>query len=201
VIKHDRVVGSDVQVRRSDVFDVEAFVADCRAALAESQSALAVKELVERAVSSAREIDAALGTANEGGLRTLHRAQDLTVLQFVWPPGVELFPHDHRMWAANGIYAGIEENAFFRRRDRGLERAGGKSLRAGEVALLGTEAIHAVANPSSSYTAAIHVYGGDFFGTARSQWDPETLTEAPFDVEAVRRVLVDADTRARRSQT
>jgi predicted metal-dependent enzyme (double-stranded beta helix superfamily) len=183
------------------VFDVEAFVADCRAALAESQPALAVKELVERAVSSPSQIDAALGTANEGGLRCLLHAQDLTVLQFVWPPNVELFPHDHRMWAANGIYAGTEENAFFRRRDRGLERAGGKSLHAGEVALLGAEAIHAVANPSGSYTAAIHVYGGDFFDTPRSQWDPATFTETPFDVEAVRQVLADAEARARQSRS
>jgi len=79
------------------MFDVEAFVGDCRAALAESQPALAVKELVERAVSAPSEIDAVLGTANKGGLRCLHRAPDLTVIHFVWPPGVELFPHDHRM--------------------------------------------------------------------------------------------------------
>jgi predicted metal-dependent enzyme (double-stranded beta helix superfamily) len=179
------------------MFDIEAFVADCRDALAESQPALAVKELVERAVSSPSQIDAALGTANTGGFTCLHRAEDLTVMQFVWPPGVELFPHDHRMWAANGIYGGIEDNAFFRRADVGLEQAGGKSLHPGDVALLGTEAIHSVSNPSRSYTVAIHVYGGDFFGTPRSQWDPETLTEAPFDIEAVRQVLADADTRAR----
>lgn len=183
------------------MFDVEAFVADCQTALAESQPALAVRELVERAVSSPREIDAALGVASEGGLRCLHRAPDLTVLQVVWPPGAELFPHDHRMWAANGIYAGVEENSFYRRTDGGLQRAGGKSLHAGEVALLGTEAIHAVANPSRSYTAAIHVYGGDFFNTPRAQWDPQTLIEAPFDIEAVRAVLADADAQARRSRT
>jgi len=38
-------------------------------------------------------------------------------------------------------------------------------------------------------TGAIHVYGGDFFNPARrSEWDPETLLEGPFDPErAVRR--------------
>jgi predicted metal-dependent enzyme (double-stranded beta helix superfamily) len=129
----------------------------------------------------------------------LYRSDDLTVLQFVWPPGVQLFPHDHRMWAANGIYGGGEENAFFRRTVGGIELAGGKSLRSGDVALLGADAIHAVSNPSPSYTAAIHVYGGDYFGVPRSQWDPETLTEGPFDVEAVRRVLIAADERARQA--
>ena len=181
------------------MFDVEAFVADCEAARADPQPALAVKELVERAVATPEAIDAALGTANAGGFRCLHRSDVLTVLQFVWPPEVELFPHDHRMWAANGVYGGREDNAFFRRRDRGgLEPAGGRSLRAGEVALLGAEAIHAVTNPSSSYTAALHVYGGDFFATPRSQWDPATGAEAPFDIDAVRAVLAAADARARR---
>jgi hypothetical protein len=32
-------------------------------------------------------------------------------------------------------------------------------------------------------TGAIHVYGGDFFATSRSEWDPETLLERPYDVE------------------
>ena len=32
-------------------------------------------------------------------------------------------------------------------------------------------------------TAAIHVYGGDFFGIKRSEWNPETLLERPFDLD------------------
>jgi hypothetical protein len=30
---------------------------------------------------------------------------------------------------------------------------------------------------------AIDVYGGDFFAASRSEWDPETLLEQPFDME------------------
>jgi len=126
-------------------------------------------------------------------MRSLYRSSTLTVLQFVWPPGVKLFPHDHRMWAAIGIYGGGEDNTFFRRAPEGLVASGGKQLRAGDVTLLGDDVIHAVANPSRAYTAAIHVYGGDYFGTHRSQWDPTTLREEPFDADAVRRVLGDAD--------
>lgn len=59
------------------------------------------------------------------------------------------------------------------------------------------DAIHAVTNPRSIYTAAIHVYGGDYFGTARSQWDPDTLQEAPFDVGNVQRVMTRADDEVR----
>jgi predicted metal-dependent enzyme (double-stranded beta helix superfamily) len=175
------------------MFEVDTFVAECQAALPEHQTALAIKELLVRAVAQPSEIDSALGAVTKGGFSCLHRSSALTVLQFIWPPGVRLFPHDHRMWAAIGIYGGGEDNTFFRRTQNGIEVAGGKHLQVGNVALLGEDVIHAVANPSRTYTAAIHVYGGDYFGSQRSQWDPATLREQPFDAEAVRLLLEDAD--------
>jgi hypothetical protein len=33
----------------------------------------------------------------------------------VWPPEVDLFAHDHNMWAVIGSYGGREDNRFFRR--------------------------------------------------------------------------------------
>jgi predicted metal-dependent enzyme (double-stranded beta helix superfamily) len=179
------------------MFDVDEFVAECHAALAETQPSLAVKELVERAVSDPGAIDAALGQPRAGGLRCLHRSPELTVLQLVWPPRVALFPHDHRMWTANGIYGGVEDNVFFRRHGSTIERSGTKQLGPGDVGLLGEDAIHAVTNPRDSYTAAIHVYGGDYFGVPRRQWDATTLIERPFDVDAVRDLLDAADRRSR----
>lgn len=49
--------------------------------------------------------------------------------------------------------------------------------------MLGDGAIHAGANPRRSLTAAVHVYGADVFATPRSEWDPATLEERPYDVE------------------
>ena len=49
------------------MFDIDTFVEECRGALAESRPALAVKELVERAVSVPADIDNALGTASTSG--------------------------------------------------------------------------------------------------------------------------------------
>ena len=177
------------------VFDVDSFVSECRASLSERRPQLAIRELVERAVAAPGAIDNAIGGPTKGGFQTLHRSPELTVLQFVWPPAVVLFPHDHRMWAAIGIYGGGEDNTFYRRVPDRIEVSGGKRLEAGDVALLGTETIHSVSNPHRQYTAAIHVYGGDYFGTPRSQWD-SSGNEEPFDVEAVRRTLAEADARA-----
>ena len=36
-------------------------------------------------------------------------------------------------------------------------------------------------NPLDRLTGAIHVYGGDFFGGGRSEWDPENLLERDYD--------------------
>lgn len=179
------------------MFDVGAFVTDCRSALGEAHAPAAVKEILDRALSDPSSLDAALGGPKPGGIYPLHRSDDLTVLQIVWPPHVSLFPHDHRMWAANGIYRGQEDNTFFRRGPEGIVPSGGKELDAGDAVLLGRDVIHAVVNPRATYTAAIHVYGGDFFATPRSEWDPETLEERPFDVDHLTSVLAAADEAAR----
>jgi predicted metal-dependent enzyme (double-stranded beta helix superfamily) len=175
------------------MMDLDAFVGDCYGALTETQPALAVKELVERAVSRPDEIDAALGEASTGGFHTLHHSPQLTVLQFIWPPGVQLFPHDHQMWAAIGIYHGAEGSVYYRQTPEGIQQSGRELLETGAAAALGRQTIHSVANPDRTHTAAIHVYGGDFFGAARRQWDAVTLEEAPYDIEAVRRVIDEAE--------
>ena len=46
---------------------------------------------------------------------------------------------------------------------------------------LGHDIIHSVTNPIPRLTRAIHIYGGNFFGVPRSEWDAETLLEQPCD--------------------
>ena len=86
------------------------------------------------------------------------------------------------MWAVIGIYTGCEQNVFYQRAERGLKQHGSKELHAKEAVPLGAARIHAVTNPLDHVTAAIHVYGGDFFATPRSEWDPESFEERPYDV-------------------
>jgi hypothetical protein len=52
-----------------------------------------------------------------------------------------------------------------------------------------------VINPIKRLTGAIHIYGGDFFATPRSEWDPETLRERPFDLESARASFREASER------
>ena len=119
------------------MFDLDHFIADCRAALAERSPEAAIKELVGRAVAEPARVEAVLGTPRQGEIATLHHSPELTVLNVIWTPGMAIYPHDHRMWTVIGLYGGREDNTFYRRGPGGLAVAGGKQLQIRDVAVLG----------------------------------------------------------------
>jgi predicted metal-dependent enzyme (double-stranded beta helix superfamily) len=164
------------------VFDLDSFLTNCIAARRETEPLRAIKEVVTRAVTAGGDVAAAL-PPERAGLTRLHVSSELTVLKVVWAPGMRLWPHDHRMWAAIGIYTGGEDNEFFRRDGTSLVEAGGRTLEPGDVCLLGDDVIHAVTNPTRQFAGAIHVYGGDFFAEPRSEWPEVPYVEQPYDVE------------------
>jgi predicted metal-dependent enzyme (double-stranded beta helix superfamily) len=174
------------------MFDLDQFIADCRAALAVDKSHKLVREVVARAVSDPAAVLKHLGEPRRAVLQKLHHAPDLTILNVIWAPHMTLMPHNHQMWAVIGIYTGREDNIFWRRvpgtADGRVEAAGAQALSVGDAEPLGHNIIHSVTNPIPRLTGAIHVYGGDFFAAERSEWDAETLREGRFDAErAIRR--------------
>ncbi len=182
------------------MFDKERFIEECRALLKEKQAQAAIRELVAKAVSDPAQIFRELGEPKLSGVQTLYRAGDLTILNLCWGPQMVFKPHDHRMWAVIGIYTGREQNFFFRRGEQGLQRHGSKELNPKDTVPLGAAIIHAVTNPLDRITGAIHVYGGDFFGVPRSEWEPETLRERAYDVERAKGVFAEANERFRAEQ-
>lgn len=179
------------------MFEKERFIEECRAALKESNVQAAIRELVARAVSDPAEVVRALGEPKLASVETIYKADDLTILNLCWGPRMVFKPHDHRMWAVIGIYGGREQNIFYRRSDKGLTQHGTKELNTKDVVPLGKAIIHAVTNPLDQITGAIHVYGGDFFATPRSEWNPKTFQELPYDVEATMRAFEEANERIR----
>jgi predicted metal-dependent enzyme (double-stranded beta helix superfamily) len=167
------------------MFDLNQFVADCRAALAVDKSHKSVREVVARAVSDPADVLHGLGEPKRSEIQKLYHSSDLTILNVIWAPRMTIMPHNHQMWAVIGVYTGREDNIFWRRIPGGggkLEAAGARALSAKDADPLGDNIIHSVTNPIPRLTGAIHVYGGDFFGAERSEWDPETLQEGRFDV-------------------
>ena len=175
------------------MFDLDRFFADCQDAVAVDPSHKLVREVVARTVSEPDAVLAALGEPERAGINVIYRAPNLTVLNLIWGPGMTIMPHDHRMWAVIGIYTGREDNIYWRRlpadADREIEAAGARSLCRGDCASMGPDIIHSVTNPIARLTGAIHVYGGDFLTQERSEWDPETLHERPYDVARARQLF------------
>jgi predicted metal-dependent enzyme (double-stranded beta helix superfamily) len=103
------------------------------------------------------------------------------------------------MWAVIGVYGGREDNIFWRRiaeaGENQLEAAGARSIAVRDAQPLGDDIIHSVTNPTSKFTAAIHVYGGDFFAAHRSEWDSDTLSEHPSDGNRARQIFEEANRR------
>lgn len=181
------------------MFDIDQFIDDCQAARAETEPRWAMREVLARALDQPGAVAEAL-RPTEGGINVLHQADDLTVINVVWAPGMRIYPHDHGMWAAIGIYAGREDNTFYRRSSSGssaqrrtLTESGGKVLTTGDVLLLGDDTIHGVANPGDALTGGIHVYGGDLVNEPRSQWGPGPLVERPYDLDQARREFAEAN--------
>ncbi|MEO7687787.1 MAG: hypothetical protein ABIS51_00770 [Sphingomonas sp.] len=172
------------------MFDPEEFVEECSAAVAADPTHRATLAVVRRAIDDPATIIAALGKPSAAGIFPLYRSAELTILNVVWKPGMTLTPHNHAMWAVIGVYAGREDNVFWRRvpndPDGRLEAAGERTLLTGDVMPLGRDIIHSVTNPLAEPTGAIHVYGGDFFGVERSEWEADALVERPWDIERVR---------------
>jgi predicted metal-dependent enzyme (double-stranded beta helix superfamily) len=175
------------------MFDVDGLLSDLVACLADADPRRAAKDVVTRAMATRSEVAAAL-TPSAGGLSLLYESPELTVINIAWAPRMRIIPHEHRMWALIGIYAGVEDNQFYRRgADGELVETTGRRLDEGDVALLGAEAIHAVANPADRLAGAVHVYGGDFVNQPRSQWGPGDLVERPFDLAELNRQFLDAN--------
>jgi len=177
--------------------ELEQFIAECTSAINDSAPGKAVRETVARAVADPVALQKELGVPERGGINRIHVSDELTILNVVWAPRMTLKPHNHNMWAVIGVYGGREDNIFWRRvKDDPagrIEAAGAKSIGQRDVRPLGEDVIHSVTNPTSKLTGAIHVYGGDFFEMHRSEWEPESLEERPYDLEGNMQLFEEAN--------
>ena len=167
---------------------LENVVADCRAA-AELPSAQAeVMTIFETATqdSAIRAAISALVDFQSLEDLALHRSERLTVLAGSLPPGFKAAPHNHNIWSVVAVCGGQEDNIFFERDGDGLRQVGDASVVGPGVLANDPEVIHAIRNPLDVPLLALHAYGGDLFATPRSNWDPDTHQEIPFDWDKVK---------------
>ena len=160
--------------------DLDQLVIDCRAALDDDKPQAALREVLQRAVSRPSQLMEALSAPRQQSV-VVHADDDLTIMQVVNEPGFTLYPHDHGLWSACAYYSGREHDYFWRRTTNGIEKTTGKEYGEGDVLIMGANVVHSISNPLRVNNAALHVFAGHLFKTPHSQWDPETLQQAPFD--------------------
>jgi len=175
------------------MFSKEIFVERCKElALGEGGYKL-IKNLLEEALKDPDSIMAELGDPVKAGFDVLYAADNLSIINFVWAPNMELHAHNHNLWAVIGIYTGAEENTFYVRRGETIVKQNSKNVTAGKVVMLGREVIHSVKNATEHFTGGIHIYGGDFINIRRSQWDNSSDKESVYDMQQTRKIFADAN--------
>jgi predicted metal-dependent enzyme (double-stranded beta helix superfamily) len=178
--------------------DMDRFIEDCIIANKETDAQDAVLEELQKAVNSPKAVLNAIGEPSKAGIDVLHRSGTLTIFAATWTPQMNLMPHNHLMWANIGIYTGREDNIIWERSDDSIRACEAIALFEGRAAKLPVDAIHSVTNPLQRFTGGIHIYGGDYFDTTRSQWDPETLTEEPSDGAVIKGIFERENQRLKR---
>lgn len=175
------------------MFNKETFVEQCKELATQDDCHKRIKNLLEDALKNPESVMAALGEPTTAGFEVLYASDDLSIINFVWAPGMELHAHNHNLWAVIGIYIGAEENTFYVRRDDAIVEQNSKDITTGNVIMLGREVIHSVKNVTEHFTGGIHIYGGDFINVERSQWDEDSFKESRYDMEQTRQIFADAN--------
>jgi putative acetyltransferase len=168
-----------------DLSPLGGFVGRCRSWLGAPDVAERVAEAVRTLVAdpaSRTDVSGAVERLRPqpGAAAVIHRSDELTVLGLEVAAGFVSPAHEHRLWSVVGIYEGAEDNVFYRRTRDGIEETGRAVVRAGEAVALPADAVHRITNSGAEPLRALHVYGGDLFATARSEWDDATGAERPF---------------------
>jgi len=169
------------------MFDLQRFVDECRAALTDPKPARRIEALVKEALSEPDAVRDAFAQADnverQGPITFACRDETLSVADVTTPPGLRSPVHNHKMWAVIGVYDGQEHNQFYRYEDGELQVKGERLLKEGEIAVLGPDVIHAIANPLPTKSSAIHVYGGDLVERPeRSMWNPQTHDREDYEL-------------------
>ncbi len=175
------------------MFDKDSFIEKCKELASLEDGHKKIKELLESSITDTTQIIDQLGKPSSAGFEILYHSDELTIINFVWAPGMELHAHNHNIWAVIGIYSGAEENTFYVRKDDTIVKQNVKNLSIGDVTMLGENVIHSVRNTTNDFTGGIHIYGGDFVDIERSEWDMENFQESPYDMEHTRQVFAEAN--------
>lgn len=170
------------------MFDIDSFVAACRAARHEKDGPERIAALLKEIVEDPRAIEEAVEKRRDGKragemAEVFASDDDLTIYQLSFPSNLFGAPHDHAGWAVIGVYSGVEAFNLYRAEKGVLEKAGRQVLRAPDVAILQPDLIHDIDNPGGVASGSIHVYSNRHFDLpTRRIWRDEAASPEPFTI-------------------
>ena len=169
-------------------FDPDSFAQSCIDALVEQDPADVIRQLIQRAVTEPRSMELAcpvpLDPSDDG---IIHRSDAIMVCHAVFPRRFRTGIHNHGVEAIIGVWSGYEDNHLFEETGGRIRSLGPRRVEAGEVLVLGVDAIHDVHTPPTTWSAALHVYLGDISTVSRSTLASVNDSASPFDGEQQQR--------------
>ncbi|WP_424988477.1 hypothetical protein [Microbulbifer sp. S227A] len=113
----------------------------------------------------------------------VHEDETVSIWTCRYAPDVVFAPHEHRMGVQIAVYRGAEVEVLYRREPGKLRHGGNHLVRAGDVARLGPQAIHAITADGDAPSIAIHVYEGPLTRIKRALFDWTSGEKIEFSME------------------
>ncbi len=154
-------------------FDLHDFIARTRSAARQENALGEVRRIMNESFQDPRAISAAM-TQYQSEAEVLFEDETVSIWYCRFDPGLHVPPHDHQTAATIGVYEGAENNHFYRVTADGLDHAGTRCLKPGDVISLGPDAIHSVESVDGATSYGIHVYLAPLTTIERSLFDWET---------------------------
>ena len=185
-------------------FDIDRFVAACRAALGEADAPARIADLLRDAIVDPGGIAEAI-ERRRAGKRTSEMTEvfvsddDLTIYHLAFPSNLFGVPHDHAGWAVIGVYSGVEAFNIYDERSGKLHQTGRRILSAPAVEILEADLIHDIDNPAGTESGSIHIYSNRHFDMpGRRIWRDGSALAEPFTLERSFKYGMERTTRRRR---
>lgn len=160
-------------------FDLTSFIKDCEAAGAQDGCDDYVRDRLKMELVDPAAMAAAMPEyADEEVL--LHADDNITLFLIQLSPNLFYPPHNHEMATTIALCAGQEYAAYYRLRTGVPEQTKTCTYEPGDVISLSADTIHAVGNPGTERSLALHIYFGNLPVIERSLWNPDTGEAVPF---------------------
>jgi predicted metal-dependent enzyme (double-stranded beta helix superfamily) len=174
---------------------LETFVERARAAAASDTPKTTIRDLLQSSLSESDAMADAIASLETDEVM-FFEDETCSIWACRFDSDVVLAPHEHCMPVHIAVYRGTEVEVLYKREPDHLKHGGNKLISAGEVASLGTDAIHAITADGTGQSLAIHIYQGPLTAVKRSLFDWESGAEVDFTVEnfyAMRRLKSDME--------